>query len=64
MERRAQERAEAEAQRLRDEAVTAWRQEKETKLNALHDLNLQVRTWLGGGGMGQVDGWCVAPGEG
>lgn len=42
MERRAQERAEAEAQRLREQAATAHREEREAKLNALHDLNLQV----------------------
>jgi hypothetical protein len=42
-EKRAQERAEAEAQRLREQAASAWREERETKLNALHDLNLQVR---------------------
>jgi len=42
MERRAQERAEAEAQRLKQEAAAAWREERENKLNALHDLNLQV----------------------
>lgn len=42
MERRAQERAEAEAQRLKQEAAAAWREERENKLNALHDLNLQA----------------------
>lgn len=42
MERRAHERAEAEAQRLREQAATAHREEREEKLNALHDLNLQV----------------------
>jgi hypothetical protein len=42
MEKRAQERAEAEAQRLREEAAASWREERSAKVHALHDLNLQV----------------------
>jgi hypothetical protein len=42
IERRAQERAESEAQRLREQAAASAREEREAKLNALHDLNLQV----------------------
>lgn len=49
MTKRAQERADAETERLRTEAATAWRQEREDKLNTLHDLNLQVREGGGGG---------------
>lgn len=51
MEKRAQERAEAEAQRLREQAAAAAREERESKLNALHDLNLQV------GPAAQLGGW-------
>jgi hypothetical protein len=48
IERRAQERAESEAQRLREQAAASAREEREAKLNALHDLNLQVGPRLRG----------------
>lgn len=60
MEKRAQERAEAEAQRLREQAASAWREERETKLNALHDLNLQVRTWAAGHAV-YMTSWWLGP---
>lgn len=62
MEKRAQQRAEADAQRLREQAATAHREEREAKLNALHDLNLQVSSRSGGSSSTQQRSaeraWC------
>jgi hypothetical protein len=49
LQRRAEERVEAEDARLREEAAAARKEERDSKHSALHNLSLQVRGVLGAG---------------